>query len=305
MDDSKTKAMAVLALGIMAISWAAILVRLCHAPALVIAAYRLGLSAIFLAPLSLRPPWRERKALWKRNMGWILISGLCLSMHFFSWIEAVQGAPVVMAVTLSSTHPLMVGLFSSLIWRERFGGLKILGASLAVVGSAAMTWNGQIHVPQALTGHLWALAAAFFFSLYMIVGRRLRTSMALMTYVVPTYAAAAVFTLLAVAWKHLPLLGYPTETLMFFALLALVPTSIGHSSLNWALGHLSATIVALSALGEPIGASLLAWVILGEDVGAWKLFAALLILTGVYLGAKVDDAAGPDADLEKKGTTKS
>lgn len=295
MDDARTKALAVLAVGILAISWSAVLVRLCEAPAMVIALYRLGLSVLALAPWYLWAQRGVKEALSAHALGWILVSGLCLALHFLAWIEAVQRAPVAMAVTLSSTHPIMVGLLSRLLLGEAFGGGKVLGAALAVAGTAGMAWVGQAAGSGDLTGYLWALGAAFFFSLYMMVGRRLRASMGLMAYVLPTYGVAALWMFAAVAWKGLPMLGYPARTFLMFLLLALVPTTIGHSSLNWALGHLSASLVAVSVLGEPIGASVLAWVILGERVGPWRILFGMVILIGIYAAARTEAALGIDS----------
>lgn len=278
----------VLAAGILAISWSAVFVRLCEAPAMVIASYRLGLSALMLVTWHLVAEPKSRHRYSTENMGWLVLSGLCLAFHFLAWIEAVQRAPVAVAVTLSSTHPIMVGLFSRLFLKESFGAWKVLGALLAVLGTAGMAWETKAQYHQGMAGYLCALGAAFFFSVYMMLGRKLRAGMELMKYILPTYGSAALWLLVATGINGLPLTGYTPKTYLMFALLAFIPTIIGHSSLNWALGHLSATLVAVSVLGEPIGASLLAWAFLGEKVGLWRVLFGGLVLAGIYTAAKAE-----------------
>jgi len=198
----------------------------------------------------------------------------------------VQRVPVAIAVTISSTHPIMVGLLCRLLWGEPFRGWRALGALMAVLGTSAIGWDTVEGSERGLWGYACALGAAFFFSVYMILGQRLRANTGFVRYLLPTYGISALCLLLGVMWSGLPLTGYSNKTLFMFALLALVPTAVGHSSLNWALGHVSATLVAVSALGEPLGATVLAWAILGETVGPWKMFWGALILGGIYLTAK-------------------
>ncbi len=255
---------------------------------MVIALYRLGLSALLLLPWYLLSRSKPQAASHVKNMGWVLLSGLCLCLHFLAWIEAVQRAPVAVAVTISSTHPIMVGLLSKAFFRESFGGWKLLGALLAVLGSAGIAWETRAEGGYQVAGYLCALGAAFFFCLYIMLGRRLRPGMQLMKYLLPTYGSAALWLLVAAGLSGVPLGGYPPKTYLMFGLLALVPTAIGHSCLNWALGHVSASLVAVSVLGEPVGASLLAWAFLGENIGLWRVFFGGMVLAGIYTAAKAE-----------------
>jgi drug/metabolite transporter (DMT)-like permease len=284
---------AVLFLGILAISWSAVFVRLCDAPAAVIAVYRLGLSVIILLPGALCARRSATVGFPRGSAWWIALSGLCLGLHFITWIEAVQRVPVVVAVTLSSTHPIFVAVLSRLLLGERFGGLQAVGAALAVLGSTGMGWAGGFQGSGEWEGYACAVGSALFFSGYMIAGRKLRRTMDLLSYVVPTYATAGVLLGLGAAATGLSLVGYSGQTFLMFLLLAVVPTAIGHSSLNFALGHVSATLVAVSVLGEPIGATLLAALLLGEIPGPLKIVSGLVILTGIFVTTRGSVATIP------------
>jgi len=123
-------------------------------------------------------------------------------------------------------------------------------------------------------------------AIYFLAGATARQKLSLLVYVWPVYASATVFLLLASSFSKTPLAGYPRSSYLFLFLLGLVPQSIGHTSYNWSLRWLSPALVALISLGEPVGASLLAYVILGERVSLTKLFGGAVILLGIYVAAR-------------------
>jgi drug/metabolite transporter (DMT)-like permease len=84
----------------------------------------------------------------------------------------------------------------------------------------------------------------------------------------------------------LPLKGFSTGTWTAFIGMALVSQIMGHSSYNWALRYLSASLVAVALLGEPIGATILAWFLFGETLTLAKVIGGALILTGIVIAVK-------------------
>ena len=83
-----------------------------------------------------------------------------------------------------------------------------------------------------------------------------------------------------------PLTGYRPQAWLWLGLIALVPQIIGHSSFNWALGHLPATYVSLAALAEPIGSTALAWIVLREPPRPITLAGGVLILAGLGIATQ-------------------
>ncbi len=116
---------------------------------------------------------------------------------------------------------------------------------------------------------------------YWLIGRRVRGSLSLAPYVAIVYSVAT-FVLLIMVWgTRQPLTGYDSMTYVWLVLLALVPQLIGHSSFNWALARLPAVSVAVATLGEPIGASVLAYFLLAETPTTIRMFGAALVLAGI------------------------
>lgn len=271
---------AVLLAGIGAISTAAVLVRLCQAPALVIAAWRLAIAAALLLPFEL---WRSRSVPARRDLGWCALSGLFLALHFGAWIASLQHTSVASSVVLVSTNPVFVGLGSRWLLHERLGRRTVWGIALAVVGAAVVGWGDFGAGRSPLLGDALALLGAFAASAYLLIGRVVRPRLAVRTYAAWVYAFGALALLAAATLAGLRLFPYPPGTIGALVLLALVPQLVGHTALNWALAHLPAATVAVVILGEPVGASTLAFAILGEVPSASTLAGGACILAGIWL----------------------
>lgn len=135
-------------------------------------------------------------------------------------------------------------------------------------------------------GNFLALMGAWAVTGYFVIGRKLRAGMSLIPYIFLVYSVSALALLATVFITREPLTGYKPVTYLWIVLLALVPQLIGHSTYNWALRYIPATLVATVNLGEPIGSSILAFLILGEVPGTLKIFGALFILLGIYLSSR-------------------
>jgi drug/metabolite transporter (DMT)-like permease len=68
--------------------------------------------------------------------------------------------------------------------------------------------------------------------------------------------------------------------------LGLGPQLLGHTSFNWALRYLPASVVGVTLLGEPVGSSILAYLLLDERPTPLKLSAMALILAGIYIASR-------------------
>ncbi len=280
------RATAVLLAGVFAMAWASILIRWAAAPALVIGAGRLTLATLILAPLAWTrciPEWRRL-----RRRQWLLlaVSGVAMGLHFASWIASLERTSVASSVVLVSMTPLFVALASPLFLGERVSGLLALAVVLALAGSAIIGLADAHQVAGTLTGDLLALTGALMAAVYMLVGRRLRREVSLLAYIWPAYALGALVLLVGCALTRQPLTGYSPRVYGLLALLALGPQIVGHSSANWALRYLSPTFVTVAILGEPLGATALALLFLGERPAVTVLAGGAILLLGIALAVQ-------------------
>jgi drug/metabolite transporter (DMT)-like permease len=277
-----------LIIGVAAASTGSTFIRLAQEsmPSLSVAAWRLMLGSLILAPFAIRTSRDEWRRLSTRAWGLIAASGLMLAVHFYTWITSLALTSVAASVVLVSTNPIFVGLISHLLLEEKLSRAMVIGLVVSVLGSAVIGLEGTGAGNHRLAGDALALAGAAAVAAYMLIGRSLRTRLSLLGYVFPVYGIAALALLLTAVLTGAPLTGYPSRAWLWLFLVALIPQVIGHTSLNWALGHLSATYVALAVLAEPIGSTLLAWAILQESPTGQTVLGGLLILLGITLATR-------------------
>ena len=278
------KPYALLFVGVVAVSFAAIFIRLADAPPLVIATYRLAIASAVLVPFALirfkRTPSRK---LARGDMLLILLSSVFVALHFALWITSLSYTSIASAVILVTAHPVFIAIISYFIWGERLTKLMVLGIGAALVGTLFISWGGFALSLDALLGNVLALLAAFAMGAYLLIGRQLRERINILNYLALIYTCAAVILLMATVVSGCSLSGYSSTTYTMIVLLALVPQLIGHSSLNLALRFMPATFVSVAILGEPVGATALGYFILGEVPTAVEILGGLLILGGIFM----------------------
>jgi drug/metabolite transporter (DMT)-like permease len=270
-----------LLIGIIAISTASILIKLCDAPVLIIATYRMVLASLVLIPFAWHHnAWRG----WRRNeWGWSLLSGLFLSLHFAFWIDSLKYTSVASSVVLVTTHPIFVGIGGWLFLKERIGLNLIFGIAFSVLGSGLISYGDWSLSKESLIGDGLALLGAIAASGYLLVGRKMRKDRNLISYILPVYSTAGLILILLALIFQNTFFGYSSSTYFYLLLLALVPQLIGHTTFNWALKYLPASMVAVAILGEPIGSTILARLILGEGLTVWKILGGISIFSGILI----------------------
>jgi drug/metabolite transporter (DMT)-like permease len=278
--------LAILALGVCAVSTAAIFIREADAPSLVIAAYRLGLASLPLLLLSAATRVRVLPAGRPRVLLNVL-AGVFLALHFAFWIASVKQTSIVTSVVLVTAQPLFVALASGPLLGERPTGGTWAGIALATLGAAVMIGEDVGEGRDTLEGDLFAILGAVFASGYFLAGRSLRTGgQAWLPYVTLAYStAAALLIAMALAGGN-AFTGYSERTYLFLVLLALVPQLVGHTALNRSLGYLPAVAVTVAVLGEPVGATILGALFLDERPSLVEIAGGLLVLAGVYAGLR-------------------
>lgn len=279
----------VLGLSVVAFSWAAPLVRFTEAPASAIALWRLVLATVVLAAfLTLRPGgWGAIRRLPLRDLGLGLLAGVLLALHFWSWIASIQYTSIASSVLLVSTQPLFVALLSAGLLRERPDGREWAGILVAALGAGWIGWSDAQGGGMALRGDLLAVLGALLAALYFVVGRSVRPRLDLASWVTLVYGAAALVLLVIVtAQPQVSLVrGYSSTDWAVFAALAAGPMLVGHTGVNYALRYVRAYLANLAVLGEPVGATLIAWILpaIAERPNPATLVGGALILLGVAL----------------------
>lgn len=287
---------------ILAVSTSSIFIRFAQeeAPSLVIAALRLTFATLLLAPIAWLRHRDELRSLTPKELIPGIFAGLFLAVHFATWITSLEYTTVASSVVFVSTGPLWVALLSPIFLQERLTRAAVAGLVVAMTGgliiglSDACSWNGSLYCPQmeqvlqgrAMWGNFLALAGAWAVSGYIIIGRKVRVRISLIPYIFLVYGVSALaLTVMMLAAGQTPR-GYPAETYGWIFLLALFPQLIGHSTYNWLLRFLAASLVAITTLAEPVASAALAFFMLNETPTRSVMAGGVLILIGIYLAAR-------------------
>ncbi len=261
------------------ISSASILVLLSGADAVACAFWRLTLSTALLSALSLR---RIKQVLLSGLTKYTLLAGIALAFHFIFWMQSLFLLPVAISVTIVVTYPLYSVIVDYIVFRERIRKQQLLGLVTGSIG-AMLYVRPPIGNPYDLRGVLLAFLGALSITLYFAVGRYLRRSSGLMEYVIPTYSIASIITFAYAKLFSINLIYYSYTTYIYFLLLALIPMMGGHTLMNYLLKRMKVSTVTSIALGEPIGASILAYILLRQALSMYELLVMAIVLSSILL----------------------
>ena len=250
---------------------------------LVLAAVRLTVASLALSPVW----WGLRKAGPHRAgaMGYAVLAGIFLGVHLALWIISLAYTSIVASATIVTTNPIWIALILWL-WRgERPSRLTAAGIIVAISGGALIAGGdagGASAGPRPLLGDLLALGGALSVSLYLIFGREAQhRGLGIGRYVATAYVVGALTLLPATLLLGSGYSGWPAEVYLYGLLLAFIPQLVGHSSFNWAVRWVSPTLVALVILAEPVGGSILGYLVFGEVPRSLVLAGAAVLLIGV------------------------
>ena len=265
-----------LAAGLVAASQSGNIIRLGEAHPVAIAAWRLIIAAVILVPLA-GGRLRELKKLSGMDQVLLLLSGIFLATHFFTWIAAVQMTTVANAAVFFSINPVMAALGGLIFFKERIGWRLGAAIGLGVAGVLVIGLDDFSISREHFAGDLWAVVCAVLFAGYFLIGRRLRRTLDTGVYVASVYGIAALLSFACLLALDLPVVAYGSQTWLCFVLMALVPTMIGHTSYNYALKYIPVGWIALATLTEPLFAGTVACFAWGEGI-TWLVAAGYLLI---------------------------
>ncbi len=281
-----TRVYIALAIGVIAVSFAAIFIRIAEAPPLVVATYRMCLASLILLPVAWARSRKELSGLSKGEIFTALLAGVFLALHFGVWITSLSYTSVATSVVLVTINPIFVAIASWLFFGESLQRKTILGILICLAGGMIVAYSNWRAGITSLFGGLLALSGALAMAGYLLIGRRLRQKVGLLSYTCLVYSAAGLLLLLTTLSLGYSLSGYSVTTYTMLVLLAVVPQLLGHSLLNWSLRFVSATVVTIAILGEPVGATIWAWSVLGEAPDPVEVAGGALILAGIFVALR-------------------
>lgn len=294
-SGSTKKAYFLILIGVLAVSTAAILIRLAlpYASPLAISFYRMFFSSIIAYGLyKLGKEHKKLSELTKHQIILLILAGSFLAFHFALWTWSLELLTVSSSVFFVTTTPLWVGLTTPLIFKEKVGKRFYLGVLLAILGGLIIAFlKDDLHIGMdgktSILGLFLALSGAWMASAYFIIGKKLSNTLPSKLYVTIVYSVSSlVLGIFMLIIQGQVLVVYSPMVYGLFLLMAVIPQSLGHTSFNTALKYLPAGIVSLALLFEPIGSTILAIFLLNEMPSIAEVIGGIFILIGLIIAIK-------------------
>ncbi|NOY98676.1 MAG: DMT family transporter [Chloroflexi bacterium] len=280
--------------GILALGMSAIFVRWADAPGPVTGFYRLSLSALILTPFV---AGRCKRDCTKNKSALVfpLLGGLFTALDLALWNTSMFYTTVSAATLLGNTAPLWVALGAWLLFHEQLKMDFWLGLLLALAGAGLIMGSDFLTHLRLGIGDLMAGVSGIFYASYYLVTQRGREHYTPLTYVWLVGISAGIgLALINLALGH-PLLGYGQRTWVIFFSTAIVSQLIGYASVSYAMGHLPASVVAPTMIGQPIMTTILAIPLLGETPLPIQVVGGVIALAGIYLVNQAHHRVSPTA----------
>lgn len=282
MNRTKVPIPVFLLIGIIAISFSAIFVRWSDAPAAVTAMYRLLMTNVLMLPFL----WNYRSEITSiRLRDWLrtAASGIALGLHFLFWMDSLRFTTVASSTAILTLEPIFVLAGAFLFYGQKTSRAAVIAMCVAIVGAIFIGWGDFQFSGAALKGDFLSLIGTVAVALHMLWGKGLRERISAFVYSFFVFLFAGLVLAITNVITGTSFTAYPAKEWGVFLLLAIIPTIFGHYVFNWLLKYMKASSVSMTVLGEPLGASILAYFLLGEKITTIQLLAGCLLLVGVGL----------------------
>lgn len=284
MKNTKFYPYSIMIIGILAVSTAAIFVKLAtDVPPAIIANYRLLFATITLLPFLLFFKRKELAQLTTKDWFYISLAGISLCVYFILWFESLQYTSVASSAIFIALQPILAFLATSLLFRERFSQGASISMVISIAGCLIIAWGDFKQSSTMFYGDMLALLATFFITIYFLLGQRVRQQVSLLTYTTTAYLFGTIGAILFNVIQGNTFFSYTTKEWGLFVSIAIIPTVIGLNLLHLALKRMRTSLFSTGIIFEPVAASLLAFIILHEKISWSQWLGGMILIFGLLL----------------------
>lgn len=271
-----------LAISIIAVSFAAIFVKWSDAPATISSMYRMYFASVLLLPVVWTKK-RELRELSKNEWLYLSLAGMFLALHFALWFGSLKLTTVASSTIILSFQPIIALLGGYLIYKERTSISALITIGISIIGVVLIGWGdfGPGN-KAAIIGDTLSFFSVIAVVGYLLIGQNRVKKISHWIYSFCVFLFAGIALHIYNLAMEIPIGGYDVREWGVFLLLAIFPT-IAHVIFNWLLNYINTTTISMSILGEPVGATILSVILLGEQVTGLQIAGGFFVLLGVFL----------------------
>ncbi|WP_394603774.1 DMT family transporter [Fictibacillus sp. UD] len=280
-DSLKIPVIIPLIIGIIAISFSSIFVKWSEAPVSVQGMYRLLFTLLLMLPFV----WKQFNFLKKisfKDAALLFSSGAFLALHFLFWMGSLKLTTVASSTILLSLQPVFVMIGAFIVFKEKTSKAAMIGMLVAIIGAIMIGWGDIGISAQHIQGDLLSILGTIVVALHMLIGQKLLKSIPATLYSFTVFLTAVIVFVVYNTFLNIPMTGYPEKEWGIFLLLAIIPTVFGHVLFNWLLKYVTAATISMAILGEPVGATMLAYILIGETLTVSQWIGGAIVLSGLY-----------------------
>jgi drug/metabolite transporter (DMT)-like permease len=281
MNIFERNAKKIVVVAVIAASFSAIFVRLIHAPAVAIGFYRLTFALPFFAVMVFGWHRKELRSISMKNLAGSFLAGIFLAGHFFSWFTALAHTTVASATVLCLTHPIVILVITSLIFKEKTNGKAVIGVLIAFAGAAIISGGDYSLSKESIFGDFMAFMGAIFMSLYFLAGRKFRKNVNAPVYVFLVFSSCWAAFGIGMLGTGTSFTAYTATDFIWILIMTLVCQIGAHALFNWCLGYVSPLYVATCENGEALIATVLAAVVFTEIPTLWQIVGGIITISGL------------------------
>lgn len=271
-----------LGIGVIGLSFSAIFVKWAGVPGAASGFYRMAIAAAVMA-IPFGSQARQRRPLSRRHVWLAALGGLMFAGDLAAWNTGVLITSAANATLLGNTSPLWVSLGALIFFKEKLKPGFWAGLLLAMLGAASILGADFLAHPIFGIGDLLSLVAGFFYGAFFLVTQRAREGLrSLATWWIAAFSSAVVLFGLSLVLRQ-PLLGYSLAAYLNLAALALITQVGGYLLINYALGHLRASIVSPSLLMQPVLTAVWGMLLLNEPLSGLQIASGMVVIAGIYV----------------------
>ena len=250
-----------------------------------------GFGRVFVGMLVFTPfVWRKYRAEIRRMpiraLALAIASGALFGFNITLNAASLEHISVIIGQAFIATIPVWVAIMEVTVLKATLNRLMWLGVVLALTGGIAIslaTSGGPAVIEGGIPalGVLFALVSASSASVYIIIGRSLRGSVALVPYIWVVYASGSVVCVLMLIFGRATVLSYDPPGYFWVLLLAILTQVFGHGVLNFVLKFISPTTITVVSQAVPILSAVWALLILREVPTILQGVGSAILIIGV------------------------
>ncbi|MBC2604505.1 DMT family transporter [Pelagicoccus albus] len=269
--------------GVFFCSTSVILIKSSELPPALLAAYRLLFAVIILSPLFLRAWKRHESRVGLSQLKRCLMPGILLGLHFISWAAGARLTYSANATLIINLTPAVMPFLAFFLVKEKVTKKEVFGTLISLSGVVLLSLNAFSIDPDFLWGNLVCFGSMTLFAAYLAYGRLNKDFPSIWLYMIPVYAvgSAVCFLYSAATLPSLSIMNWREVGLMLA--MAILPTTLGHVTLNRSLRHFAAQTLAVVNLHQFVFAGVMGWLAFADIPPVSFYPAAILCIAGAMV----------------------